>query len=45
LNHIFETLDYGFDLNYSDSPPPPELSEEQKKWVEELLATTVKDAK
>ncbi|MFK7933880.1 MAG: DUF4058 family protein, partial [Saprospiraceae bacterium] len=36
LDDIYETLDYGFDLDYSVAPPLPELVEEQLKWIREL---------
>lgn len=43
LDDIYETLDYGFDLDYTVAPPPPELAATKWKWVQEKVSESKKN--
>jgi len=38
LRKIFERGLYHLSINYKETPPPPPLSEEERAWMETLLA-------
>lgn len=37
LNEIYDEAAYDLSINYSESPPPPPLSEAEQQWVRQLL--------
>jgi hypothetical protein len=35
LDLIYDKSDYGLSVNYEEAPPPPDFSEEEKRWMRE----------
>jgi hypothetical protein len=43
IHNIYDRAAYDLRVDYGQSPPPPELSAEERAWLEEILGRAESD--